>query len=454
MSELVVETRDLRRTFGKDGAIEAVAGVDLRVEAGSIFGFLGPNGAGKTTTLRILATLLPPTSGVARVMGVDVATRARGGPAPDRLRRPERRLRPPDVRPRRARHAGPAVRPLDGRPARARAGSCSTRWTSPRPATAPIDTYSGGMRRRLDVALGMVHRPGLLFLDEPTTGLDPQARARMWDEVRRAPRRAARRVFLTTHYLDEADALCDRLAIIDHGRIVAEGTSDELKRAVAGRRRHDRRRRLGPSSSPASLEAPAVRPRGEPRRRRRPAVRRRRRGEPPARPAAARRPGPRAPDARAPPPQPRRRLPPPDRPLAARRSRLSADHPTTRKERPVRLFSDSWLVFRRSPRPHRPPARVARRGRRPAVRLPPPVRPAAQQPGRRARLPARRRVQRVRPGLLVMTALFGSTFVGFGFIDEMRHGVVERMRVTPMSRHGVRPRPDACATSACSGSRA
>ena len=97
MSDLVVETEDLRRTFGKDGAIEAVAGVDLRVEAGSIFGFLGPNGAGKTTTLRILATLLPPTSGVARVMGVDVATEPRGGPTPDRLRRPERRLRPPDV---------------------------------------------------------------------------------------------------------------------------------------------------------------------------------------------------------------------------------------------------------------------------------------------------------------------------------------------------------------------
>jgi ABC-2 type transport system ATP-binding protein len=96
-----------------------------------------------------------------------------------------------------------------------------------------IDTYSGGMRRRLDVALGMVHRPGLLFLDEPTTGLDPQARARMWDEVRRL-RDTGTSVFLTTHYLDEADALCDRLAIIDHGRIVAEGTADELKRAVAG----------------------------------------------------------------------------------------------------------------------------------------------------------------------------------------------------------------------------
>ena len=139
MSELVVETRDLRRTFGKDGAVEAVAGVDLRVEAGSIFGFLGPNGAGKTTTLRILATLLPPTSGVARVMGVDVATRARGGPPPDRLRRPERRLRPADVGSRRARDAGPPVRPLDGRLARAR--RAAARRGGPRRGRRPRDRH-------------------------------------------------------------------------------------------------------------------------------------------------------------------------------------------------------------------------------------------------------------------------------------------------------------------------
>ena len=232
MSELVVETHDLRRTFGKDGAIEAVAGVDLRVEAGSIFGFLGPNGAGKTTTLRILATLLPPTSGVARVMGTDVAT------DPEEVRRRVGYVAQSGGSDPRMSGRGELV--MQGRlfglstaDARGRAAQLLEAVDLSEAGDRAIDTYSGGMRRRLDVALGMVHRPGLLFLDEPTTGLDPQARARMWDEVRRL-RETGTSVFITTHYLDEADALCDRLAIIDHGRIVAEGTSDELKRAVAG----------------------------------------------------------------------------------------------------------------------------------------------------------------------------------------------------------------------------
>jgi ABC-2 type transport system ATP-binding protein len=232
MSELVVETRDLRRTFGKKDEIEAVAGVDLDVAAGSIFGFLGPNGAGKTTTLRILATLLPPSSGVARVMAVDVATDAEevrrrigyvaqsGGSDPRMSGRGELVMQ--------GRLFG-----LSGAESRQRAAELLDAVDLAEAGDRAIDTYSGGMRRRLDVALGMVHRPGLLFLDEPTTGLDPQARARMWDEVRRL-RDTGTSVFLTTHYLDEADALCDRLAIIDHGRIVAEGTADELKRAVAG----------------------------------------------------------------------------------------------------------------------------------------------------------------------------------------------------------------------------
>ena len=232
MRELVVETRDLRRTFGKDGAIEAVAGVDLHVEAGSIFGFLGPNGAGKTTTLRILATLLPPTSGVARVMGVDVATE------PEEVRRRIGYVAQSGGSDPRMSGRGELV--MQGRlfglstaDSRERAGQLLDAVDLAEAGDRVIDTYSGGMRRRLDVALGMVHRPGLLFLDEPTTGLDPQARARMWDEVRRL-RETGTSVFITTHYLDEADALCDRLAIIDHGRIVAEGTSDELTRAVAG----------------------------------------------------------------------------------------------------------------------------------------------------------------------------------------------------------------------------
>ncbi|HET7828836.1 MAG TPA: ATP-binding cassette domain-containing protein [Candidatus Limnocylindrales bacterium] len=232
MRELVVETRDLRRTFGKKDEIEAVVGVDLEVAAGSIFGFLGPNGAGKTTTLRILATLLPPSSGVARVMGVDVATE------PEEVRRRIGYVAQSGGSDPRMSGRGELVMQgrlfgLSGAEARERAAQLLDAVDLADAGDRPIDTYSGGMRRRLDVALGMVHRPGLLFLDEPTTGLDPQARARMWDEVRRL-RETGTSVFLTTHYLDEADALCDRLAIIDHGKIVAEGTADELKKAVAG----------------------------------------------------------------------------------------------------------------------------------------------------------------------------------------------------------------------------
>src|SRR4051794_25610163 len=233
MTEPVIETKELRRSFGsKDKVVEAVAGVDLRVDAGSIFGFLGPNGAGKTTTLRILATLLPPTSGVARVAGLDVATDApavrrrigyvaqTGGTDPRMSGRGELVMQ--------GRLFG-----LSGTEAQVRAAELLDSLELADAADRPVETYSGGMRRRLDVGLGMVHRPVVLFLDEPTTGLDPQARARMWDEVRQL-REGGTTVFLTTHYLEEADALCDRLAIIDHGRIVAVGTSTELKQAIAG----------------------------------------------------------------------------------------------------------------------------------------------------------------------------------------------------------------------------
>jgi len=233
MSEPVIVTEALRRTFGKKGdVVEAVAGVDLRVEAGTIFGFLGPNGAGKTTTLRILATLLPPTSGVARVAGLDVATQA-----PDVRRRIGYVAQTGGTDPRMSGRGELVMQGrlfgLSGSDAHARAAELLDSLELADAADRPIETYSGGMRRRLDVGLGMVHRPVVLFLDEPTTGLDPQARARMWDEVRRL-RDGGTTVFLTTHYLEEADALCDRLAIIDHGRIVAGGTGAELKHEIAG----------------------------------------------------------------------------------------------------------------------------------------------------------------------------------------------------------------------------
>ena len=231
--ETIIETVGLRKTFGgRGGHVEAVAGVDLKVAGGDIFGFLGPNGAGKTTTLRILATLLPPTTGTARVAGFDVARQAR-----------EVRTRIGYVA-----QSGGSYRESTGREELVIQGRLfgMSNVDAGRRATEILEaldlsdagnrtckTYSGGMRRRLNIGIGMVHRPALLFLDEPTTGLDPQARARLWEEIRKL-RETGTTVFLTTHYLEEADALCDHLAIIDHGKIVAEGSPDELKREIAG----------------------------------------------------------------------------------------------------------------------------------------------------------------------------------------------------------------------------
>ena len=230
---MIIETNELRRVFrSRRGPVEAVAGVDLRVEEGQIFGFLGPNGAGKTTTLRMLATLLPPTSGTATVAGHDLLHDAQG------VRRDIGYVS----------QAGSSFDELTGRnelvvqgrlygmpraDAERRAAELLGRLDLEECADRNTKTYSGGQRRRLDIGIGLMHEPRLLFLDEPTTGLDPQSRARMWDEVRRL-RESGTSVFLTTHYLEEADALCDRLAIIDHGRIVVEGTPDDLKRQVAG----------------------------------------------------------------------------------------------------------------------------------------------------------------------------------------------------------------------------
>ncbi len=231
--QTVISVRQLRRVFkSRQSTVEAVAGIDLEVYAGEIFGFLGPNGAGKTTTLRMLATLLPLTSGDATVAGQDLRRHPgevrrrigyvgqRGGADPEITGRSELIFE--------ARLYG--MSPTE---ARLRAAELIETLELESCADRKVSTYSGGQKRRLDVGVGLVHRPQLLFLDEPTTGLDPQSRARMWDEVRQL-RDEGTTVFLTTHYLEEADALCNRVAIIDHGKIVAEGTPDELKRAVAG----------------------------------------------------------------------------------------------------------------------------------------------------------------------------------------------------------------------------
>ncbi|MFB7949490.1 ATP-binding cassette domain-containing protein [Kitasatospora phosalacinea] len=233
----MIETSGLRKSYrsgrrGRTTTVDAVAGLDLRVAEGEIFGLLGPNGAGKTTTLRMLATLLPPDGGKATVAGADLLTRpaevrrsigyvAQGGGTWDEVTAREELVL-------QARMHG-----LAKAEAQARAAAAVDSFDLAEYADRPCRSYSGGQRRRVDIALGVVHRPAVLFLDEPTSGLDPAARARLWAEVRRL-RDAGMTVFLTTHYLDEADALCDRIAIVDGGTLVAEGTPAELKRSIAG----------------------------------------------------------------------------------------------------------------------------------------------------------------------------------------------------------------------------
>jgi ABC-2 type transport system ATP-binding protein len=227
-AEAAVHTEALVKHYpSRTGVVEAVRGVDLQVQAGEVFGFLGPNGAGKSTTVRMLTTLLSITSGTARVAGVDVAR------DPDAARRrigvalQEAGLDP--------RQTGRELLVLQGRlfglPARdaaVRADELLDLVELQDAADRRIKGYSGGMKRRLDLASALVHEPEVLFLDEPTTGLDPASRLTVWDEVRRINARGTT-VFLTTQYLEEADQLCDRLAIIDGGRIVREGTPPQLK---------------------------------------------------------------------------------------------------------------------------------------------------------------------------------------------------------------------------------
>ena len=224
-----IEAEGLVRTF--KGDIHAVDGIDLVVAPGEIYGFLGPNGAGKSTTVHMLTTLLPPTSGTARVAGYDIV---KEGPkvrtaigaalqeaALDGLLTGREHIRLQTA--------------LHGIPRRERPGRADellTRVGLTQAADRKVNGYSGGMKRRLDLALALAHRPSILFLDEPTTGLDPQSRTALWQEVARLAKDDGVTVFLTTQYLEEADVLADRVGIIDHGKIVAEGTPSALKAEI------------------------------------------------------------------------------------------------------------------------------------------------------------------------------------------------------------------------------
>jgi ABC-2 type transport system ATP-binding protein len=227
--EPAIEVRGLVRKF--KGGITAVAGIDLEVATGEIYGFLGPNGAGKSTTVHMLTTLLPPTAGTARVGGFDIVKQ---GPA---VRRTigaalQEAALDPLLTGREHLKLQLALHGIPRAERSRRTDELLERVGLRLAADRKIGGYSGGMKRRLDLALALAHRPRILFLDEPTTGLDPQSRSALWDEVVRLKRDESVTVFLTTQYLEEADVLADRVGIIDRGRIVAEGTPAALKAEI------------------------------------------------------------------------------------------------------------------------------------------------------------------------------------------------------------------------------
>ncbi|MEU8037901.1 ATP-binding cassette domain-containing protein [Streptosporangium sp. NPDC049078] len=232
----MIHARGLTRRFkvGK-GVVDAVRGLDIDVEEGQLVAFLGPNGAGKSTSLRMLTSLLPPTSGTAIVAGRDVVSdpagvRARIGYVGQKNGSGEN-FRVRDELVTQARCYG-----LRRSEAHRRADEVLGLLDLESLATRKPGTLSGGQRRRLDIALGLIHRPGLLFLDEPSTGLDPQSRAHIWEHILRLRELHGTTLFLTTHYLEEADTMAERVVIIDHGRIIADGTADRLKGDLAGDR--------------------------------------------------------------------------------------------------------------------------------------------------------------------------------------------------------------------------
>jgi ABC-2 type transport system ATP-binding protein len=233
LNDLTIEALDLRKSYGPD--VQALDGLSLAVPAGTIFGLLGPNGAGKSTTVRILTTLSRPDAGSARVAGIDVLTE------PVRVRHAigvvaQKHGLDPEATGRENLVLQGECHGITGADLRARVAEALERFGLADAADRQAKTYSGGMQRRLDLAMGLIHRPRVLFLDEPTTGLDPEVRADIWREIERLAREELMTILLTTHYLDEADRLASRLAILDRGRIVAEGTPHELKSELEGDR--------------------------------------------------------------------------------------------------------------------------------------------------------------------------------------------------------------------------
>src|SRR5438067_6411052 len=223
-----IEVEGLVRTF-KD--IHAVAGIDLSIAPGEIYGFLGPNGAGKSTTVHMLTTLLPPSGGRATVAGFDVVKQGPQVRSAIGAALQEAAL-DPFLTGREHLRLQASLHGIRGEERKQLLGALLDRVGLTQAGDRKVRTYSGGMKRRLDLALALIHDPSILFLDEPTTGLDPQSRSALWTEVNRLAREEGVTVFLTTQYLEEADVLADRVGIIDHGHIVAEGTPAQLKAEI------------------------------------------------------------------------------------------------------------------------------------------------------------------------------------------------------------------------------
>jgi ABC-2 type transport system ATP-binding protein len=227
----IIETKQLVKVF--PGDIRAVDGIDFEVNSGEIFAFLGPNGAGKTTTIKMLNTLIPPTSGTAMVTGLDVVkspgeVRKRIGYVAQDVGVDEHATGKENLT-----LYGHFYR-LDNKTIKERVKEIFDLVGLTGSENRMVSTYSGGMRKRLDLAMGLIHQPQVIFMDEPTTGLDPQTRASIWEYIRNLVGSKGMTIFLTTHYMEEADRLADRIAIIDLGKIIAMGTSNELKKSIGG----------------------------------------------------------------------------------------------------------------------------------------------------------------------------------------------------------------------------
>src|SRR5215813_5646501 len=226
-----IEVHDLVKTYG--GKVRALDGLSFTVEAGTVFALLGPNGAGKSTTIKILNTLSSPDSGSARVAGFDVLKE------PERVRRAigcvaQKSGVDPEATGRENLTLQGRIHGLRGQELKDRVDESLKRFRLTEAADSVARTYSGGMQRKLDIAMGLVHRPRVLFLDEPTTGLDPEARAGLWEDISRFANEDGITVLLTTHYLEEADRLARRVAIIDRGKLIIEGSPDQLKTELLG----------------------------------------------------------------------------------------------------------------------------------------------------------------------------------------------------------------------------